>query len=81
MTGQADVSCAAMGCQSAPLMMRQQNEQIQHDEPQMLAGNGGAALALAGCSNGVGNNAAARLDARVDQTHQFLLQNYPNAAP
>ena len=46
-----------------------------------LLATGGAALALAGCSNGVGNNAAARLDARVDQTHQFLLQNYPNAAP
>ncbi|MDB6178814.1 YSC84-related protein [Paracoccus sp. Z330] len=44
-----------------------------------LLASGGAALALAGCSNGVGNNAASRLDARVDQTHQFLLQNYPNS--
>lgn len=44
-----------------------------------LLASGGAALAVAGCSNGVGNNAPARLDARVDQTHQFLLQNYPNS--
>lgn len=42
---------------------------------------GGAALALAGCTNAVGSNASARLDARVDQTHQFLLQTYPNAGP
>lgn len=42
---------------------------------------GGAALALAGCSNAVGNNAAAQLDARVDQTQQYLLQSYPGAAP
>lgn len=41
---------------------------------------GGAALALAGCSNAVGTNAASRLDARVDQTHQYLLQHYPSAA-
>lgn len=45
----------------------------------LLAG-GGAALALAGCSNAVGNNGAAQLDARVDQTHQFLMQTYPSAA-
>lgn len=42
---------------------------------------GGAALAMAGCTNAVGTNAAARLDARVDTTHQFLMQNYPSAAP
>lgn len=42
---------------------------------------GGAALAMAGCTNAVGANAAARLDARVDATHQFLMQNYPSAAP
>lgn len=35
------------------------------------------ALALAGCSNAVGTNAAAQLDARVDATHQYLLQTYP----
>ncbi|MCF3973991.1 YSC84-related protein [Paracoccus salsus] len=41
----------------------------------------GAVLALAGCTNAVGGSAAAQLDARVDQTHQYLLQNYPTAAP
>lgn len=44
----------------------------------MLAA-GGAALALTGCSNAVGTNAASRLDARVDQTHQYLVQTYPSA--
>lgn len=42
---------------------------------------GGAALALAGCTNAVGGNANAQLDARVDQTHQYLIQTYPSAAP
>ncbi len=46
-----------------------------------LLATGGAALALAGCTNAVGSNANAQLDARVDQTNQFLLQSYPNAAP
>ncbi|WP_425606884.1 YSC84-related protein [Paracoccus maritimus] len=46
-----------------------------------LLATGGAALALAGCSNAVGSDASAKLDARVDQTHQYLLQTYPNAAP
>lgn len=41
----------------------------------------GALLAVAGCSNAVGSNAAAQLDARVDQTHQYLLQTYPSVAP
>ncbi|RJE82994.1 twin-arginine translocation pathway signal [Paracoccus onubensis] len=41
---------------------------------------GGAALAMAGCTNAVGTNGSARLDARVDQTHQYLMQNYPSAA-
>lgn len=40
---------------------------------------GGGALILAGCSNAVGTNATASLDARVDATHQFLVQNYPSA--
>lgn len=44
----------------------------------LLAG-GGALLALAGCTNAVGSNASARLDARVDQTHQYLIQTYPQA--
>ncbi len=42
---------------------------------------GGAAAMLAGCSNAVGENAAARLDARVSATKAFLLQTYPNTAP
>ena len=42
--------------------------------------SGGAALALAGCSNAVGQNAAAQLDARVDATHQYLVQTYPTTA-
>ncbi|MFN3526337.1 MAG: YSC84-related protein [Paracoccus sp. (in: a-proteobacteria)] len=46
----------------------------------LLAG-GGAALMLAGCTNAVGSNAASQLDARVDQTHQFLIGSYPAAAP
>ncbi|WP_425331313.1 YSC84-related protein [Paracoccus ravus] len=41
---------------------------------------GGAALGLAGCSNAVGQDADARLDARVDATRNYLLQNYPNEA-
>lgn len=42
---------------------------------------GGVVLALAACSNAVGQDAPARLDARVDATRNFLLQNYPGAAP
>ena len=42
---------------------------------------GGAALGLAACSNAVGQDAEGRLDARVDATRNFLLQNYPGAAP
>lgn len=45
----------------------------------MVLACGGSALALAGCSNAVGTNAAAELDARVDATHQYLIQNYPSA--
>lgn len=40
----------------------------------------GATLALAGCNNAVGQNAAARLDARVDATHQFMVTTYPSTA-
>jgi lipid-binding SYLF domain-containing protein len=36
----------------------------------------GAAL-LAGCSNGVGSNNAARIDARVDATRDYLFGRYP----
>lgn len=46
-----------------------------------LLATAGATLAVAGCSNAIGGNAAAQLDARVDQTHQYLLQTYPGAAP
>ncbi|SDX51923.1 YSC84-related protein [Roseicitreum antarcticum] len=39
---------------------------------------GGAALALlAACGNPVGGTGAARLDARVDASRDFLMQNYP----
>lgn len=41
---------------------------------------GAMTVALAGCSNAVGENAAARLDARVNSTKSFLLQNYPHTA-
>lgn len=42
---------------------------------------GGAALGLAGCSNAVGQDASGRLDARVDATRNYLLQNYPAVGP
>lgn len=42
---------------------------------------GAAGLGLAACSNAVGENASARLDARVNATKAFLVQNYPDAAP
>jgi lipid-binding SYLF domain-containing protein len=37
-----------------------------------------AALALAGCANGIGSGGAATIDARVDAALNFLFQNYPN---
>ncbi len=36
-----------------------------------------ASLALGGCANGVGGGGAARLDARVDATRDFLFSRYP----
>lgn len=42
---------------------------------------GGAALGLSACTNAVGQDASGRLDARVDATRNFLLQNYPGVAP
>ena len=42
---------------------------------------GAAMLALGGCTNAVGTNGAAQLDARVDETHQYLVSAYPAAAP
>jgi lipid-binding SYLF domain-containing protein len=37
----------------------------------------GAALGLAACGNGVGSNNAARIDARVDATRDYLFGRYP----
>lgn len=42
---------------------------------------GAALLALGACTNAVGTNGAAQLDARVDETHQYLISAYPAAAP
>jgi lipid-binding SYLF domain-containing protein len=39
---------------------------------------GGAGLGLVACGNGIGGAGAARLDARVDATRDYLLQRYPN---
>ncbi len=33
---------------------------------------------LAGCSNGIGSNGGAKIDARVDQTLNFLYSQYPS---
>lgn len=41
----------------------------------------GAALSLAGCANGLAANGSERLDARVNQTHDYLTKTYPNARP
>ncbi|MCX7889145.1 MAG: YSC84-related protein, partial [Rhodobacteraceae bacterium] len=38
---------------------------------------GGAAFGLAACGNGLGSQGAAKLDARVDESRQFLLAKYP----
>ncbi|MBA3911176.1 MAG: twin-arginine translocation pathway signal [Rhodobacter sp.] len=38
---------------------------------------GAGALILAGCSNGIGSNGAAQIDARVDATQSFLFSRYP----
>ena len=43
----------------------------------LLASGAGAALAVAGCANGVGSNGAARIDRRVDATRDFLFSQYP----
>ena len=54
--------------------------QTRIDRRVLLRGVAGtAALAVAGCSNAVGTNAGAELDARVDATHNYLIQNYPSA--
>ncbi|WP_441868805.1 YSC84-related protein [Phaeovulum sp. W22_SRMD_FR3] len=38
---------------------------------------GGATLGLAACGNGIGTGGAAKLDARVDATRDFLINRYP----
>ena len=38
---------------------------------------GAGALALAGCSNGIGSNGGAEIDARVSATESFLFGRYP----
>ncbi len=38
---------------------------------------GAASLGLAGCGNGIGTDGAAKLDARVDATRDYLLSRYP----
>ncbi|MFZ5708207.1 MAG: YSC84-related protein [Pseudomonadota bacterium] len=42
--------------------------------------SGGATLGLAACGNGIGGKGAARIDARVDATRQFLVSRYPGTA-
>ena len=39
--------------------------------------SGIAVLLAAACTNGVGNGAAAQIDARVDATRDFLFETYP----
>lgn len=40
-----------------------------------------AGAALSGCTNAVGQDASGRLDARVDATHNYLVQTYPAVGP
>lgn len=42
-----------------------------------LIGSAGATLALAACGNGVGGNGGATIDARVDETRNYLFNSYP----
>ncbi|MCB2116157.1 MAG: twin-arginine translocation pathway signal [Rhodobacteraceae bacterium] len=39
--------------------------------------SGGALTGLAACGNGIGSDGAAKLDARVDATRDFLVSRYP----
>ncbi|WP_374271123.1 lipid-binding SYLF domain-containing protein [Paenirhodobacter enshiensis] len=39
---------------------------------------GGAGIGLAACSNGIGSNGAAEIDARVDSTRDYLMSTYPS---
>ena len=38
---------------------------------------GASVLGLSACGNGLGGSGAAKIDARVDATRQYLLTNYP----
>lgn len=40
----------------------------------------GAGATLAACGNGVGSDGAAKIDARVDATRDFMAANFPEAA-
>lgn len=42
--------------------------------------SGGALLGLTACGNGIGSQGAARLDARVDTTRDYLIRTYPSVA-
>ncbi len=42
-----------------------------------LIGGAGAAVTLAACGNGIGSNGAATIDARVDETRNYLFSRYP----
>ncbi len=43
-----------------------------------MVGAGSAALLTAACNNGVGSRGGAMIDARVDQTLNYLYSRYPN---
>ena len=42
-----------------------------------LIAGAGSLVGLAACGNGVGNQNAAKIDARVDATRDFLIERYP----
>jgi lipid-binding SYLF domain-containing protein len=42
-----------------------------------LIGSAGAAVTLAACGNGVGGNGAVTIDARVDETRDYLFNTFP----
>ncbi len=42
--------------------------------------SGGALLGLSACGNGIGSQGAAKLDARVDATRDYLRNTFPSAA-
>lgn len=43
-----------------------------------MVGLGGAGLAVAGCSNGIGSQDGNRIDARVNKTQSYLFNRYPD---